>query len=109
MIAPEFGVNLKPEGYVKWVQSMERVIEIKVYSGENAFNLVVLKLKYSASLCCENSNRTRALEGKSKIKAWVKLKKHMDNRFFPATYKQELYLRVTLLQQGSIRVEEYIT
>jgi len=29
----------------------------------------------------------------------------MDKMFLPATYKQELYLRV--LQQGSIKVEQY--
>jgi len=32
----------------------------------------------------------------------------MDKRFLPATYKQDLYLRVTSLQQGNIKVEEYI-
>jgi len=32
----------------------------------------------------------------------------MDKRFLPATYKQELYLKITSLQQGSIKVEEYI-
>ena len=48
------------------------------------------------------------MEGKSKIKTWVKLKKHMDKRFLPATYKQELYLKVTSLQQGNMKVEEYI-
>ena len=48
------------------------------------------------------------MEGKPKIKSWVKLKKHMDKRFLPATYKQQLYLKVTSLQQGSMKVEEYI-
>ena len=42
------------------------------------------------------------------IKTWVKLKKHMDKRFLPATYKQELYLKVTSLHQGCMKVEEYI-
>jgi len=79
---------------------MKRIIEIKGYSGEKAFKLDVLKLKQYASIWYENLKRTRAMEGKSKIKTWVKLKKHMDKRFLPATYQQELYLKVTSLQQG---------
>jgi len=48
------------------------------------------------------------LKGKSKIKTWVKLKKYMDKSFPPTTYEQELYLKVTSLQQGSMKVEKYI-
>ena len=106
--APEFDGSLRPEDYLEWVQALERIIEIKDYSSEKAFKLAVLKLKSYASLWYENLKRTRALEGKSKINTWVKLKKYMDKRFLPSTYKQELYLRVTSLQQGSMRVEEYI-
>jgi len=47
---------------------MERIIEIKGYSGEKAFKLAVLKLKLYASLWYENLKRTRALEGKPKVK-----------------------------------------
>jgi len=32
----------------------------------------------------------------------------MDRRFLPATCKQEMYLKVTSLQQGSMKIEEYI-
>jgi len=76
---------------------MERIIEIKGYYRETAFKLAVLKLKQYASLWYENLKRTRALKGKSKIKTWVKLKKHMDKTFLLATYNQELYLKVTSL------------
>ena len=66
---------------MEWVQAIERIIEIKGYSGEKTFKLVVLKLKQYTSLGYENLKRTRALEGKPEIKTWVKLKKHMDRRF----------------------------
>jgi len=95
---PEFDGSLKPEDYLEWVQAMTRIIEIKGYSGEKAFKLVVLKLKQHALLWYENLKRTRALEGKPKVTTWVKLKKHLDRRFLPATYKEELYLKVTSLE-----------
>ena len=69
---------------------MERITEIKGYSGEKAFKLAVLKLKQYASLWYENLKRNRALEGKPKVKTWVKLKKHMDRTFLRAAYKQAL-------------------
>ena len=87
---------------------MKRIIEIKGYSGENAFKLAILRLKQYASLWYVNMKKTKAVEGKSKIQTWVKLKKHIDKKFLPATYKQELYLRITSLQQGSMKVKEYI-
>jgi len=106
--ALEFDGNLKLEECLEWLQAMERIIEIKGYSRKKAFKLAILKLKQYALLWYENLNRTRAFEGKPKINTWFKLKKYMDKRFLPATYKQELYLRVTLLQQGNMKVEEYI-
>ena len=60
---PEFDGSLKPKDYLEWVQAVERIIEIKGYSGEKAFKLAVLKLKQYASLWYENLKRTRALEG----------------------------------------------
>ena len=93
----EFDGSLKPEDYLEWVQAMERMIEIKGYSRQKPFKLAILKLKQYASLWNENLKRTRALEGKPKVKTLVKLKKHMDRRFLPTTYKQELHLKVTSL------------
>ena len=36
--APEFDSSLKPEDYLEWVQAIEKIIEIKGYSREKAFN-----------------------------------------------------------------------
>ena len=52
--APEFNGSLKPEDQLEWVQGMERIIEIKGYSEENAFKLAVLKLKQNTSPWYEN-------------------------------------------------------
>lgn len=45
----------------------------------------------------EDLKKSRATEAKSKIKTWSKLKKHMDLRFLPPSYKQELYFKITSL------------
>ena len=52
--------------------------------------------------------KSRAREAKSKIKTWTELKKHMDKRFLPPSYWQELYLKVTSVNQEYQKMEEYI-
>jgi len=70
--------------------------------------LVILKLKRYASVWYETLKKNRARKPKSKIKIWSKLKKHMEKRFLPPSYKQELYPKITSLSQENVRVREYI-
>jgi len=96
--ASEFDGNLKLKNYVDWVQAIERIIKLKEYNDKKAFKLAILKLKGYVSLWCETLKKNRAREAKSKIKTWPKLKKHMEKRFLPPLYKQELYLKITTLR-----------
>jgi len=50
------------------VQVIGRILELKEYSDEKAFKLVVLKLKGYASLWYETLKKSRVRETKSKIK-----------------------------------------
>ena len=56
--------------------------------------MAILKIKRYALLWYEHLKKSRAREAKSKIKTWSKLKKQMDKRFLPPSYKQELYLKI---------------
>lgn len=49
----------------------------------------------------------RAKEGKSKIKTWEKMRKQLTRRFLPAQYRQDIYMQLHNLQQGSMTIEEY--
>jgi len=70
--------------------------------------LAILKLKWYASLWYETLKRKQTRKVESKVKTWSKLKKHVDKRFFPSSYEQELYLKVTSLSQENLKLEEYI-
>ena len=104
----EFEGSLHPNLYLEWMQSFERFLDIKEYSKEKAFKVVVLKLKKYASVWYENTKRLRTKDGKSQIKTWSKLKRLMPKQFLPNTYKHDLYLRVSSFQQGRMSVEKYI-
>jgi len=54
----------------------------------------------------EHLKKSRAREPKFKIKTWSKLKKYIDNKFLPSSYKQELYLEITSLNPKNLKVEE---
>ena len=47
---PEFEGNLNSDLFIEWTQALEWFFEIKEYSDENSFKVVVLKLKEYASL-----------------------------------------------------------
>jgi len=68
------------------------MFELKDYNDEKTFKLVVFM-----SLWYEHLKKNGAREAKFKIKTWSKLKKHVDKRFLPSSYKQELYLKTTSL------------
>jgi len=86
--------------FLEWIQSIERIFEIKEYSDEKSFKVAILKLKKYASLGYENVKKQRTREGKTRIKTWSKLKRLMTKRFLLDNYKQDLYLKVSSLSQG---------
>ena len=73
------------------MQALERFFEIKEYSNEKAFKVIVLKVKKYASLWYENIRKQRAREGKTRMRTWSKLKKLMSKLFFPNNYKRDFY------------------
>jgi len=87
---------------------MEMIFKLKEYNDEKVSNFAILKTKGYASLWYKNLKRNRAREPKSKIKIWSKHKKHMVKRFLPSSYKQKLYLKITTLSQGNLKVDENI-
>ena len=83
----KFEGNLNSDLFVEWMQALERFFKIKEYSDEEAFNVVVLKLKNYASLWYENVKKQRAREGKPRIRTLSKVKKLMSKRFLANNYR----------------------
>jgi len=82
--------------------------ELKDYDDEKVFKLVIPKLNGYASPWYEHLKKSRVRKAKSKTKTWSKLKKYMDKRFLLLAYKQELYLKITSLNQENLKIEKYI-
>jgi len=59
----EFEGSLDPNLFIEWIQALEQFFEIKEYSDEKAFKVVVLKLKKCASLWYENVGQGKARPG----------------------------------------------
>jgi len=93
----EFEGSLDPNLFIEWIQALEQFFEIKEYSDEKAFKVVVLKLKKYASLWYDNVKNQRAKEGKPRIRTWSKLKKLITKPLLLDNYKCDLYLKVPSL------------
>ena len=87
-------VTIKSKNYIDCIRAMERIIELKQYNDEKAFKLAILKLKGYASLWYKTLKKGPARETKSN-KTWSMLKKRMERKFLPPSYKQDLYLKIT--------------
>jgi len=92
----EFNGNLDPKSYLDWVQGIERILKLKDYYYGKAFKWAILKLKEYALVCYEHLKKSRARKAKSKTKTSYRLKKCMDKRFIPPSYKEKLSSRSAL-------------
>jgi len=99
MNPPKFEGTLNLNHYLEWIQTLESFFDVKEYLDYKAFKMATFKLKKYALIWYENTKRQRAKEGRPQIKTWSKLRKLMYKRFLSDLYKNELYLRISSLNQ----------
>ncbi|KAE8691269.1 Detected protein of unknown function [Hibiscus syriacus] len=89
---PEFSGTLQAEGFVDWINEVERIFEYKEVPDRVKVKLIAIKLKGRASAWWEQLRRSRERQGKAKITDWEKMKKKMKGHFLPFGYTQTLFL-----------------
>ncbi|XP_074303024.1 uncharacterized protein LOC141637445 [Silene latifolia] len=65
-------------------------------------------LSGGASLWYKSLKARRARAGKEKLSSWDSLKRKLHKRYVPATYRLTTYRKIANLNQGRLRVSEYI-
>jgi hypothetical protein len=88
---PEFSGTLQAEGFVDWLNEIERIFEYKEVPDRDKVKLVAIKLKGRASAWWEQLKRSRERQGKAKITDWEKMKIKMKSHFLPFGYTQTLF------------------
>jgi len=106
--ASNFDGSLNLDSCLKRVQSIKRLFHVEEYSDEKGFKAVVYKPESYALCWYESTKKQRAGDGKCKIRLSTKFKELMDKRFLVGTYNQKPHSRVSSLNQGSLRGNEYI-
>ncbi|XP_068649233.1 uncharacterized protein [Aristolochia californica] len=104
---PEFSGTLQADGFIDWLQEIERIFEYKEVPDNVKVKLVAMKLKGRASAWWEQLQQSRDRQGKAKLTDWEKMKKKMKGQFLPFGYTQTLFQRLHLLRQGSRSVDDY--
>ncbi|PWA48206.1 reverse transcriptase domain-containing protein [Artemisia annua] len=106
---PEFDGKLHPDDFLDWLQTVERIFDLRDIPDNVKVKLVAIKLKKYASLWWENIQQQRYRNGKHKISSWDKMQRLLRAKFLPLTFKQDAYLDYQNLRQGSLSVEDLIT
>ncbi|KAG6414330.1 hypothetical protein SASPL_127050 [Salvia splendens] len=104
---PEFEGKTLPNEFIDWLNTVERVFDIKNISDNNKVKLVAIKLKKHASIWWEHVKRQRVRERKAKIQSWEKMKKLLWEKFLPPHYPQDAFIEYHVWKQGDLSVEDF--
>ncbi|KAM1570644.1 hypothetical protein ACFX10_035620 [Malus domestica] len=104
---PEFEGKIRPEEFIDWLNTVERVFDYKEVLDHRKVKIVAIKLTKYASTWWEQLTVRRERIGKSKITSWDKMKRVLRKKFLPDNYLQEWYSKMYNFRQGSMSVDEY--
>ncbi|CAA7021374.1 unnamed protein product [Microthlaspi erraticum] len=104
---PEYHGSLKGDDLLDWIVAVNEILDFKEVPEDRKVALVATKLRGTAAAWWMQLKTTRERNGKSKIKTWEKLQKHLKETFLPFNYDRTLYTRLQNLRQGTRSVEEY--
>lgn len=88
---PEFEGGMRPDDFIDWLNTIERVFEYKEIPDEQRVKLVAIKLVKKASAWWEQLKARSDRLGKPKIKNWENMKKALRTKFLPDNYIQETF------------------
>ncbi|KAL4570144.1 hypothetical protein LXL04_025795 [Taraxacum kok-saghyz] len=105
---PDFEGKAQPDDFIDWINTVERVFDLKDIPDNFKVKVVAIKLRKYASLWWEHLKKKRTQEGRSKVETWAKMKKLLCEKFLPVNYRQEAFLEYHNLSQRNSTVEEFI-
>ncbi|GJV26739.1 putative CCCH-type zinc finger family protein [Tanacetum coccineum] len=104
---PEYDGKLDPDEFVEWLRTVECAFDYKETSEEHKVKIVAMKLRKYASTWWANTCTERERLGKTKVKAWPKMKKLLKQKFLPSYYIQASFSQLHHLKQNQRPAEEY--
>ncbi|KAL6220812.1 hypothetical protein ACLB2K_008566 [Fragaria x ananassa] len=78
---PEFEGRMRPDDFVDWLNTVERVFKYKEIPDEKRVKIVAIKLIKHAFAWWEQLRVHRERLGKPKIKTWEKMRKELRKKF----------------------------
>ena len=107
---PDFdGLSYDPANYLEWERRMEQYFEFRDTPLNQQYKLAKMKLIKSAAVWLEGVQKQRLREERGRISTWEKLKKQMRRRYVPTSYKQQQFVLLNSMKQGTKSVMEYLT
>ncbi|OMO69839.1 reverse transcriptase [Corchorus capsularis] len=104
---PEFDGRGQPDDFLEWLHTVERIFQYQDVPENKQVKLVAIKFRKHASLWWENLRMQRERKGKEKVRTWDKMVRELKKKFLPEDYKQDVFLKLQNLKQGSMSVLDY--
>ncbi|GJU41104.1 reverse transcriptase domain-containing protein, partial [Tanacetum coccineum] len=105
---PEFDGSMHPDDFIDWIQTVERIFDIRDIPDNLKVKLVAIKLKKYASLWWEHVQKQRERKGKYKVESWDKMKRLLRAKFLPINHRQNSFLDYHNLRQQSLSVDDFL-
>ncbi|KAK1407938.1 hypothetical protein QVD17_39566 [Tagetes erecta] len=105
---PDFEGTMQPDDFIDWLQTVERIFDLRDVPDNLKVKLVAIKLKKYASLWWAHVQKQRLREGKYKVESWDKMKRLLRSKFLPVNHRQEFFLDYHNLRQQVLSIEEFI-
>ena len=106
---PDFdGFSYDPSNYLDWEERLDQYFDIQKTPPDRQYKIAKVKMIKIAPTWLEGIQRRRERGGKPRISTWNKLKKYMRRKYVPPTYRQQLYVQFSTLNQGTKSVQEYV-
>jgi len=105
---PEFEGRMQPDDFIDWLQTVERIFDLRQVPESLKVKLVAIRLRKYASLWWEHVQHQRHREGKHKVDTWNKMKRLLRSKFLPVNHKQDSYLEYHNFKQATLPVEEFL-
>ncbi|GAV87508.1 UBN2 domain-containing protein, partial [Cephalotus follicularis] len=102
---PELKDKAHPDEFIDWLNTVERVFDLKDFTESEKVKLVAIKLQQHASIWWEHVKKQRAKEGKWKITTWDKMRKLLRQKFLLEHYRQEAFIEYHGIKQRAIELQ----
>ncbi|KAK3230409.1 hypothetical protein Dsin_002290 [Dipteronia sinensis] len=97
----------EPDEYFDWIATVKEVLKFKQVPKDRRVSLAATRLRGCVGAWCQQLKLARNMQGKPKIVASEKMKKHIRVAFLPHNYDRLMFQCLQNLKQRNLSIDDY--